>query len=120
MYSKLKSFVFDGMLVKDGLRALAQEHAINVDIVTEKTVVSRAGHLNSPLRILEASGRMASVFVMFFCVENSVRELITQRLSEKYGISWWEDKVPHKIRERVEGLRNSEELHRYHTLGLPN
>ena len=114
MHSMLKSFVFNGMLVKDGLRALSAE-GIPLDSVSENSVVSRVEQLNYPLRILEAAARMSSVFVVFFSMENSVRELITQRLSEKYGLNWWEEKIPQKIREKVNSLKDSEELHRYHT-----
>ena len=53
--------------------------------------------------------------MIFFCVENSARELITQRLSERYGPGWWEEKVPSKVREHVSKLQATEQLHRYHT-----
>lgn len=114
MLQDLKRFVFNGLLLKDSLQTLASEEGISVDVVTESSVVSRAEQMNFPIRLTAAAARMASVFTVFFCVENSAREMITQRLSERYGAAWW-DKVPQKIRERVESLKSSEELHRYHT-----
>gem|GEM_PF-286969 len=112
--SDLKRFVFDGVLVKDALTSLSK-HGISVDVVTEKSVISRAEQMNFPLRIMNEAGKMASVFVLFFSVENSARELITQRLTERHGAEWWAAKVPQKIRDHVEKLRNSEQIHRYHT-----
>jgi hypothetical protein len=109
----LKLFVFNGALAKSALQELARD-GINVDVVTEKSVVERAQQLDFPLRILTEASRMSSVFAIFFCMENSARELITQRLSEKYGAGWWE-KVPGKIREHVENLQKTEKVHRYHT-----
>lgn len=114
MLPDLKRFVFDGLLVKDGLQRLSSEEGISVDVITESSVVSRAEQMDFPIRLTSAAAQMASVFTLFFCVENSARELITQRLNEKYGASWWE-KVPQKIREKVATLQASEELHRYHT-----
>jgi hypothetical protein len=109
----LKLFVFNGALVKSALQRLGRE-GINVDVVTERSVVERAEQLDFPLRILTEASRMSSMFAIFFCMENSARELITQRLSERYGAGWWE-KVPNKIREHVENLQKTEKIHRYHT-----
>lgn len=111
---QLKQFVFEGMLVKDALRQLS-ESGINIDVVSEKTVVERAEQMDFPQRIISEAGRMASIFVVFFSVENSARELITQRLSERHGLSWWDMKVPQKVREHVVKLKASEQIHRYHT-----
>jgi hypothetical protein len=58
---------------------------------------------------------MASVFALFFCVENSCRELVTERLRESHGIDWWNTCVPNKIQGAVQSLRDAEEHHRYHT-----
>lgn len=102
------------MLVKENLSGLSRE-GINVDVISEKSVVSRAEQMDFPLRIVSEAGKMASVFVIFFCVENSARELITQRLTEKHGVDWWDKKVPNKIREAVEKFRSTEQIHRYHT-----
>lgn len=114
MIGDLKEFVFNGILVKENLAALSHE-GINVDVVSEKSIVSRAEQMDFPLRIITEAGKMASIFVIFFCVENSARELITQRLSEKHGADWWVNKVPSKIRDAVEKHRATEQIHRYHT-----
>lgn len=111
---QLKQFVFEGMLVKDALRRLS-ETGLNVDVVSEKTIVERAEQMDFPQRIITEAGRMASMFVIFFCVENSARELITQRLTERYGPGWWDEKVPQKVREHVAKLKATEQIHRYHT-----
>ncbi len=43
--------------------------------------------------------RMARLYALVYCFENSVRSLITERLKEHYGINWYEDKVPKKIKD---------------------
>jgi hypothetical protein len=57
---------------------------------------------------------MQGVYVLFFSLENAVRELISQRLAERKGASWWDLCVPVKVREHVAGLHRKEAAKRYH------
>lgn len=50
--------------------------------------------------------RMARLYALVYCFENSVRSLIADRLQETYGMNWWEEKVPMKIREFAEGRQS--------------
>lgn len=55
--------------------------------------------------------RMARLYALLYCFENSVRGLVMQRLTEKHTASWW-DKVPSKIRtlaesRQKEAMKNS-------------
>ncbi|MBV7453024.1 hypothetical protein KW843_00920 [Acidovorax sp. sif1233] len=43
--------------------------------------------------------RMARLYALLYCFENSVRELITDRLRERHGDHWWTTKVPRKVQE---------------------
>ena len=43
--------------------------------------------------------RMARLYALLYCFENSVRELVTQRLRERHGEDWWAQKVPRKVQE---------------------
>lgn len=110
----IKKFVFNALLLEDSFRQL-EETGIVVRPITERKVAERAEKLDYDPRITADAGRMASVFAIFFCIENSARELITDRLRERYGIDWWENCIPSKIKLHVQGLRDAEELHRYHT-----
>ncbi|WP_283744201.1 Swt1 family HEPN domain-containing protein [Sideroxydans sp. CL21] len=42
---------------------------------------------------------MGRLYTLLYCFENSVRNLVRERLQETYGSNWWEDKVPKKIKE---------------------
>jgi hypothetical protein len=51
---------------------------------------------------VEARGeamRMARLYALVYCFENAVRTLITERLLEKHGPSWWVSQVPKKVQE---------------------
>ena len=43
--------------------------------------------------------QMARIYALVYCFENAVRRLIAERLAERHGASWWDTKVPSKIRE---------------------
>ncbi|MBX3628161.1 MAG: hypothetical protein KF892_24335 [Rhizobacter sp.] len=110
----LKQFVFNAMLAENSLSQL-NEHGISVrgSVATPPTInVGEAGF--SPRVVYEAT-QMASVFMAFFCLENSVRELITERLLARVGTDWWPSAVPQKIKTAVEKLKEKESDARYHT-----
>jgi hypothetical protein len=46
--------------------------------------------------------QMTHVYTLFYCFENDVRELVSQRLQERKGGEWWTTSVPKKVQERVE------------------
>jgi hypothetical protein len=47
--------------------------------------------------------RMARLYALLYCFENSVRSLITERLTERHGTEWWTLKVPKKVQEFAAG-----------------
>lgn len=59
--------------------------------------------------------RMAAVYQLIFCFENSVRELIEDRLKEAYTVeTWWTDGVPEHIRNNAEKLKAKEKRTPWH------
>ena len=51
--------------------------------------------------ILQEAQRMADFYVIYYALENSIRRLISERLSEKHGPRWWKDTVPEGVRNEV-------------------
>jgi len=60
------------------------------------------------LEILRKARKMADFYVLYFTLENSVRKLITDVLSEKHGVDWWEKKVPSGVKDNVKKLQKEE------------
>jgi hypothetical protein len=112
--NKLKQFVFTAMLAEN---SLAQLGAQGISVRSGPAVPPAIGvdELGFSPRVLYDAGKMSSVFSAFFCLENSVRELITERLLERKGPDWWNTAVPAKIRTAVEKLKEKENKNRYHT-----
>lgn len=51
---------------------------------------------------------MAKNYVIFYCLENSIREILSERLEEMYGPEWWFEKVPENVRKNAEANRKKE------------
>lgn len=101
-------------MVTDAIEGLAKQ-GIDVGSGSDKIIIDRIEEADYSPPIVYDAKNMASVFVAFFCLENAVRELITDRLAERHGVSWWNDCVPEKIRKAVRNLKEKEEKNRYHT-----
>jgi len=70
-----------GCDVRDAERSLLDETLLPFDV-----------------QMRNAALQMTRIYALMYCFENSVRELITDRLFEKYGANWWEEKVPSAIK----------------------
>jgi hypothetical protein len=60
-----------------------------------------------PVDLRAQSLRMMRIYALLYCFENSVRQLIRERLEEKHGTTWWEANVPKTVRERANNRRES-------------
>lgn len=111
---KLKKFVFDGLLLEDSFERL-EIGGVSVRGGRHEIPVERIDETDFSPRIIHDANRMSSIYIVFYCLENSVRELITDRLVELHGVDWWETCVPKKIKDSVSKLKLNEEKNRYHT-----
>jgi hypothetical protein len=60
------------------------------------------------LEILRKAKKMADFYVLYFSLENSVRKLISDVLSEKHGAEWWVKKIPSGVRDNAKRLQKEE------------
>jgi hypothetical protein len=59
-------------------------------------------------RLREEAATMAAHYAIFYCLENSIRELIVQRLEEVHGTGWWDVAVPEAVRKNADTNRKRE------------
>jgi hypothetical protein len=52
-----------------------------------------------PVALRNSALRMTRLYAMIFCFENSVREVVKDRLEERHGVDWWEKGVPKKVKD---------------------
>ena len=52
---------------------------------------------------------MTRLYALLYCFENSVRQLVKERMEEEAGLDWWNSKVPAKIRSQAETRKRKDE-----------
>ncbi|HWY06296.1 MAG TPA: Swt1 family HEPN domain-containing protein [Candidatus Acidoferrales bacterium] len=58
--------------------------------------------------ILQEARKMADFYAIYYAVENSIRRLVSERLEEKHGPTWWKDKVPSGVQAEVDKKQRDE------------
>lgn len=108
----MRQFVFNALLAENTLAQLAGD-GISIRGASTPPVIT-VEEFGFSHRIVYDAKKMSSVFTAFFCVENSARELIAERLLSRKGSDWWNTAVPIKIKLAVEKLKEKEAANRYH------
>lgn len=108
----LRQFVFNGLLLQDSLDTLEKE-GITVRESGDLKPVSRVVEADFSPKIWHDANNMASVYQAIFCIENTIRSFIVERMSERHGLNWWEDKVGDKIKKAVKSLKEQEQKNKF-------
>lgn len=103
----IKLFGMQNLLLESELKKLEES---GIQIEHAKTI-QRAEIVDVDLfeaDIVAEARRMADFYAIYYAVENSIRRLISGRLSEKHGANWWKDRVPPNIQQEVEKKQKEE------------
>ncbi len=73
-----------------------------------------AYEVNFSRDLKERAQKMTYAYCLFYCFENTVRELVAQRLEERKGPNWWAATVPANVKKRVEGKKKEIENNKWH------
>jgi hypothetical protein len=60
-----------------------------------------AYYLQYPANLRRQAVEMSQFYRIFYCLENSIRDLVESQLEEAYGEDWWDEHAPERIREAV-------------------
>jgi hypothetical protein len=112
--SSVRSFLFGGLAVEGRLRDFERE-GVPVLAETDPGALQRVLPIESFSPAVRRSAmRTLPAFLAFFCLENAVRELITERLIERHGSEWWTVAASEPVRKKVTKRQESEEADRWH------
>ena len=106
---KLKLFGLNTLAVEAGVRRVVSQTGYSFGRETDKTLVVDEKYFpqfEQSLR-LEAEA-MAAQYRVFYCLENSIRSLVTDVMLEAHGDDWWNQKVPDQVKVHVAGTRKKE------------
>lgn len=110
--SKFKEFVFNGLLLQEDFQSLEKE-GISVRASGDFCPVSRVVEADFSPKIWHNAVDMSSVYQSIFCIENTLRNFIVERMSERHGLDWWVQTVPTRIKTDVERLKSKEEKNKF-------
>lgn len=103
IYDHVRSFGMSGLLITDELRAL--EGRFNLELGHGARAVAESSQDYYPQfeqTVRAEAAEMSRNYEVFYCLENSIRKLISETLNESDGIEWWgSGKVPQNIVEEV-------------------
>lgn len=110
----LRNWLFKAISVEQTLDRMEKE-GLAVRAASDPRALQRI----LPLEIFSPEVRRKAMlsfptYIAFFCLENSVRELVAERLSENRGADWWDKCASKAIKERVEKRREEEGNNRWH------
>lgn len=112
MEEKLRQFVFNGLLLQDSFESLDKQQGISVTKSGDLQPVSCVVEADFNPTIWHNACDMASVYQSIFCIENTIRAFIVERMSERHGLDWW-NSVPSKISKDVEKLKAKEQKNKF-------
>ncbi len=112
--SSLREFLFKSLTIEDALNDMEQK-GISVRSPVDSQALQRVVSLEEfPEDIRSAAMKAFPAYLAFFCLENSARDLISDRLSERHGPEWWSSKVSNSIRSSVTKRQEKEGVNRWH------
>ena len=98
----IKLFGLNNLLIEASLKSV--EGDLDIDLGHKTDPEERIDETYYPQfaeSIRREAGKMATNYVIFYCLENSIRELIAERLAEEHGDDWWEEAVPEQVRKNA-------------------
>ena len=106
----IKLFGLNNLIIESDIRQIEQKY--DVDLGHKDNREQRFDQTYYPQfseRLRAEASRMSTNYEIFYCLENSIREIIVQRLEEERGTDWWNDAVPESVRKNAERNREKEQ-----------
>lgn len=95
----LRAFSMSALQINDDLSRLEGELRISLGHIPEKASarkISEYEQFESRLRVEAA--QMSEMYEIFYCLENSMRDLASEILKEAEGYDWWHSKRVDEVR----------------------
>ena len=112
--SDVRNWLFKGLSVEDLLNRF-EDDGIAIKASTDPRAVQRVLPLEDfSSEIRRSAMKALPAYLAFFCLENAIRELVVERLSENHGADWWADRSSAELRKKVEQRQGKEGDQRWH------
>jgi hypothetical protein len=104
----VRLFGLNNILIETEIRHL--ESTMDVDLghrSRDQIATDDAYYPQFSERLRDEAGAMASLYAIFYCLENSIRNVVTERMKER-SPKWWDEYVPEAVRKNAQANRNKE------------
>lgn len=105
----IKLFGLNNLTIESDIRKIERDYGIHLG--HRRDVEGRIEQTYYPQfveRLRNEAARMSTNYAIFYCLENTIREIIAQRLEEEHGQNWWDTSVPEAVRKNAAGNRKRE------------
>jgi hypothetical protein len=105
----LRLFGLNNLSIESDIRRVEAEERVDLGHLSKKKAEQEQQfYPQFSEKLREEADAMAAHFAIFYCLENSIRELISNRLEEIHGENWWELAVPPNVKENATKNRSKE------------
>ncbi len=97
----VRLFGLNNILIETEIRRL--ETSLDVDLghrQRDQEAADQAYYPQFSERLRDEAAAMASHYAIFYCLENSIRNVIVERMKEQ-SPNWWDEKVPEAVRKNA-------------------
>lgn len=106
---RIKLFSLANSLTEFHLDKVENELNINLGRTPKKEVQKKDYYLQFDANFRIEAYKMAEHYEVFYCLEKSIRKLISELMEEKYGANWWDSNVNESIIKNVDSNIKREE-----------
>jgi len=105
----VKRFAANNLLIEAAIEVVEAETGYEFrDRKTKTDIIDETYYPQFDEEFRNEAANMAANFRIFYCLENSIRQMIQESLEEYFGEGWWEEGVSENIRIEAEKLRERE------------
>ena len=105
----IKLFALNNLSIEAEIRRIERDFDLDLGHRQERpNSVERQYYPQFSGKLRDEAASMATHYSIFYCLENSIREIIVTRLEEEKGDDWWTTTVPEVVRKNAESNRNKE------------
>ncbi len=111
----IRAFGMSGLQIVQAMSRIEERYAINLGFKTsdgKDRKVAQYEQFDSELR--SDAAKMSEYYEIFYCLENSIRKLVSDVMQEAAGADWWNsDLIDEKRIREVAAVRRKKEIDNY-------
>jgi hypothetical protein len=107
----IRAFGMSGLQIATNIKGIERRFGIDLGSVSQSAQGRKAAEYDQfPASLRTEASRMSEFYEVFYCLENSIRNLVSDILVETNGADWWNsDRIDEKrIREPTQQRRKKE------------